>query len=137
MSEQHGPRNNRPSVGAEYESLPESGAIAECVPPVECFSRFDQSLGSSGSDIVPNYLEALVAALAVVLGIAFRISRMRCRRRILRFRNRPNLALSPFLADMIPSMLNSNLRFRPRPSWLDAIPKASRGEENYTFLQQA
>ena len=64
------------------------------------------------SDIVPSHLEALAVALAVVLCMASRISRMRFRRRILRFRNRPNLALSPFLSDMIPSLANSALRFR-------------------------
>jgi hypothetical protein len=49
---------------------------------------------------------------------------MRFRRRIFRFRNRPNLALSPFLADMIRSLANSTLQFRRRPTWRDAIPQS-------------
>ena len=105
-------------------------------PPRRTLLGFPSDTCPISSDIVPFHLEGLVAALAVVLCIASRISRTRCRRRILRFRNRPNLALSPFLADMIPSMLNSTLRFRPRPTCLDAIPKSPRAEGTYTFCSR-
>jgi hypothetical protein len=61
--------------------------------------------------IVLSYWDATLAEadVAALLSIVSRISRTRFRRRIFRFRNRPNLALSPFLADIIPSFANSPL----------------------------
>ena len=65
----------------------------------------------------PPYWDAAIAGFGILFSIASRISRTRFRRRIFCFRNRPNLALSPFLTDIIPSSANSPL---PSPTSLDA-----------------
>jgi hypothetical protein len=57
-------------------------------------------MGSSVNGIVLSYWGATIADLGAFFSIASRISRMRLRRRIFCLRNRPNLALSPFLADI-------------------------------------
>jgi hypothetical protein len=52
---------------------------------------------------VPFCSEATIV-VRVLISIASRISRFRFRRRTFCFRNLPNLALSPFLADMTPPL---------------------------------
>jgi hypothetical protein len=63
-------------------------------------------MGSSANREVPRYLVATAAGSEVLLIMAFRNSRILFRTRILRDRFRPNLALSPFLCDIISSRAN-------------------------------
>ena len=60
----------------------------------------------------PFYFGTIIVGFAVLFSAECRISRMLYRARIFRFRKRPNLALSPFLTDIISPLMNSLLQFR-------------------------
>jgi hypothetical protein len=94
--------------------------------PFPCGSLDRQRPG----DASPSRGSALVV-LDGFVSSAFRSSRVRLRRRILCRRSRPNLALSPFLSDTVPSLLSPMLGFR-RPIGPGPIPPGvRRGIETY------
>ncbi len=56
------------------------------------------------TDTKPFHSDAAIVVIVGLFSSVLRNSRMRFRSRILRFRSRPNRALSPFLFDTVPPL---------------------------------
>jgi hypothetical protein len=109
----HSPRNLNHQAASSDHCLPEDLILTI----VEMRSKPIESPYEAGESARPRTIRAvfsLTGVALVVFVVLFsgfsnpRNSRMRCRRRILFFRSRPNLALSPFLSDTIPSLCEPN-----------------------------